>query len=308
MTMPCCWRLITIPSRRAPAPRMMAWAWPRRWEIARIMARRDAWPSRHPTVILISDGEEGGLLGAVLFVGHHHLAKTIKAAVNMDSRGTSGLSLMFETGAANRWLMNLYAHSMDHPLTNSFYYVIYKLLPNNTDFTVFKAAGYQGFNLAFVGNVGFYHTPLDDLTHASLATIQDQGSNALQALRALSAAEGLNPPAGESVFFDVLGRVLVVWPSAAVFYATLALLLLSCITAVLLVRCGRTRAQHVVWGLIGFLVNVLLGAALCSSAVALLFVLGKRRRFPGNGWRTRRRCRLRRWPSRCSPPVSPRAG
>lgn len=250
-------------------------------EIARILAGRDAGPWRHPVVILISDGEEGGLLGAVLFVREHRLAKTIKAAVNMDSRGTSGLSLMFETGAANRWLMNLYAHSIDHPLTNSFYYVIYKLLPNNTDFTVFKSAGYQGFNLAFVGNVGFYHTPLDDLRHASLATIQDQGSNALQALRALSTADDLNPPAGESVFFDVLGRVLVVWPTAAVFYATLALLLMSCITAVALVRRGRARAQQVAWGLIGFLLNVLLGAALCSAAVALLFVLGKTPPFPG---------------------------
>jgi Peptidase family M28 len=250
-------------------------------EIARIMARRDAVPSRHPAVILISDGEEGGLLGAVLFVREHRLAKTIKAAVNMDSRGTSGLSLMFETGTANRWLMNLYARSVDHPLTNSFYYVIYKLLPNNTDFTVFKAAGYQGFNLAFVGNVGFYHTPLDDLRHASLATIQDQGNNALQAMRALSAAGDLNPPAGESVFFDVLGRVLVVWPTTAVFDATLILGILACITVVVLVHRGRTRAPEVVWGLIGFLVNGLLGGALCSAAVGLLFLLGKAPPFPG---------------------------
>jgi hypothetical protein len=250
-------------------------------EIARILSQRDASPSHHPVVILISDGEEGGLLGAVLFVREHRLAKTIKAAVNLDSRGTSGLSLMFETGTANRWLMNLYAHSVEHPLTNSFYYVIYKLLPNNTDFTVFKAAGYQGFNLAFVGNVGFYHTPLDDLKHASLATIQDQGNNALQALRALSDAAQQNPPAGDSVFFDVLGRVLVVWPTSAVFGATWALLLSSCITVIVLVRRGRVRGGEVLWGLLGFLVNVLLGAALCGAGVALLFVLGKAPPFPG---------------------------
>lgn len=65
-------------------------------EIARILAARPA--SRHPVVLLITDGEEAGLLGAFLFVREHPLAKQVRAAVNLDARGTSGPSLMFETG------------------------------------------------------------------------------------------------------------------------------------------------------------------------------------------------------------------
>jgi hypothetical protein len=253
-------------------------------EIARIIATAGASPTRHPIVILISDGEEAGLLGASLFVREHPLAKRIKAAVNMDSRGTSGLSLMFETGSANSWLMHLYSDSIHRPITNSLYYVIYKLLPSDTDFSVFKSAGYQGFNFAFIGNVGFYHTPLDNLSNASLTTIQDQGGNALQAVRALANVSDLNPPIAESMFFDVLGSALVVWPAKVIPASTLCLLLLSFGAAAILVRRGRARTREIAWGLIGFIANLLLGAALSSAALALLFGLGKAPPFLAGPW------------------------
>jgi hypothetical protein len=253
-------------------------------EIARIMARSGAFSTRHPVALLISDGEEGGLLGAMLFVREHPLAKQIRAAVNMDSRGTSGLSLMFETGTANRWLMHLYARSIDRPITNSLYYVIYKLLPSDTDFSVFKAAGYQGFNFAFIGSAGFYHTPLDNLGNASLASIQDQGGNALQAVRALANVADLNPPLGESVFFDVLGRALVVWPAQATLFVALCLLLAAGVEAAILVLRSRARLREIAWGLVGFTANLLLGAALSIAALALLFGTGKAPPFLAGPW------------------------
>jgi hypothetical protein len=244
-------------------------------EIARILSRDGASATRHPIAILISDGEEAGLLGAYLFTREHPLAKRIKAAVNMDSRGTSGLSLMFETGSANSWLMHLYAHNIDRPLTNSLYYVIYKLLPSDTDFSAFKAAGYQGFNFAFIGHAGFYHTPLDNLGNASLTTIQDQGDNALQAVRALANAPDLEPAVAESLFFDVMRRALVVWPAVIVPAVALGLLLLSCGASVILIRRRRVRWRAIGWGLVGFMANLLLGAVLSAAVLALLFELGK---------------------------------
>jgi Peptidase family M28 len=244
-------------------------------EIARILSRADAPATRHPIVILISDGEEAGLLGAYLFTRVHPLAKRIEAAVNMDSRGTSGLSLMFETGSANSWLMRLYARNVDRPLTNSLYYVIYKLLPSDTDFSAFKAAGYQGFNFAFIGHAGFYHTPLDTLGNASPTTIQDQGDNALQAVRALANAPELEPAVAESLFFDVMRRMLVVWPAAIVPAVALGLLLLSCGATVILIRRRQVRLRAIGWGLVGFIANLLLGAVLSTAALALLFESGK---------------------------------
>src|SRR5271170_1917595 len=180
-------------------------------EIARILAAMPA--PRHPIVLLLTDGEEPGLLGALLFVREHPLSKQVKAAVNLDSRGVSGPSLMFETGTANAWALHLYSSAIRAPITNSLYYVVYKSLPNDTDFTVFKAASFQGFNLAFIGDVAHYHTPLDNWANASASSTQHQGENALNALLALEASADSHPPASESLFFDVFARAIVVMPA-----------------------------------------------------------------------------------------------
>ena len=242
-------------------------------EIARILT---AIPEpRHPVVLLVTDGEEAGLLGAYLFTRDHHLAKQIKAAVNMEARGVSGPSFMFETGSANAWLMRLYGQTTLEPITNSLCYVIYKMLPNNTDFTVFKAAGYQGFNLAFIGDVGRYHTPLDSWENSSASTMQHQGANALSALLALASSPDLNQSASNSMFFDVLARGVIVWPLSFVLPAAGAALVSLLAAAVLLMRKGYLNFRQAAYGILGALVNVLLGGVLSVGVIALLRFLGR---------------------------------
>jgi hypothetical protein len=242
-------------------------------EIARILAARPPMP--HPVVLLFTDGEEAGLLGALLFVQHHPLSKRVKAAVNLEARGTSGASLMFETGTANSWLMNLFGSAIARPITNSLYYVVYKLLPNDTDFTVFKTAAYQGFNFAFIGHVGRYHTPLDNAANADASSIQHQGDNALAALSALANSQVLHPPMAESVFFDGFARTLIVWPAAFTLPAALLTLALLLAEAAVLLRNGAVAARAVMWGGVGTLCVPVLGTALCAALLGLLIVAGK---------------------------------
>ncbi len=146
-------------------------------EIARVLKQQPA--PRHPIILLIDEGEEAGLLGARLFVAGRPEAHAIKAAVNLDARGDSGPSLMFETGPATNWSLRMFAGAAARPMSNSLYYFVYKLLPNDTDFTVFKAAGYEGFNFALIGDVERYHTPQDSFENLELASLQHQGQNAL---------------------------------------------------------------------------------------------------------------------------------
>ncbi len=73
-------------------------------EIARILQRLPR--QRRSIIVLIDDGEEVDLLGAHAFVRHQPWAASVSAAVNLDARGSSGPSLMFETGSDNRRLMN----------------------------------------------------------------------------------------------------------------------------------------------------------------------------------------------------------
>jgi Peptidase family M28 len=242
-------------------------------EIARALRAMPA--RRHPIVLLVTDGEEAGLLGAQLFTREHRLAGHVWAAVNMDTRGVSGPSLMFETGTANAWLMHVYASATMRPITNSLCYVIYKMLPNNTDFTIFKAAGYQGFNFAFIGDVGHYHTPLDSWTNASAGTIQHQGDNALSAVLALADSTELRPAAQDSVFFDVFARSVVVWPIAFVLPAALLALMLLLAQAAVLFRHGQMSARQAAYGALGALVNLLVGGVLSVGVLALLRLLGR---------------------------------
>jgi hypothetical protein len=229
-------------------------------EIAR--ALKSLPQPRHSIILLIDDGEEAGLLGARVFVDQHRWAREVRAAVNVDTRGTSGPSLLFETGSANEWIVRLYAKIATHPATSSVFYSIYKQIPNDTDFTVFKAAGNQGANFAYIGDVVQYHTPLDNFENASPASLQHDGDNVFPLLLALANADVSNPPQEEAVFFDVFEHWTVSWPASW----TLTMAIAAAI--VLLLEIGwmmfkkRLTASTYLWGLLGWLIIVTVSGAL----------------------------------------------
>jgi hypothetical protein len=229
---------------------------------------------RHPIIVLIDDGEEVDLLGAYAFMQHDPWAAGVGAAVNLDARGSSGPSLMFETGSDNRWLMNLYAAAVARPPTNSMYYAVYKMLPNDTDFTVYKAAGLQGYNFAFIGDVAHYHTPLDNIAHADARSLQHQGDNALATLLALANADPDPGPVGEAVYFDVFTALLVRFPQAWVWPATALILLLIVIAGARLVQLARLSWRALAWGVAAQLAALLLGVAAAAALVAVMRALG----------------------------------
>jgi Peptidase family M28 len=169
---------------------------------------------RHSVIFLIDEGEEAGLLGARAFVDWHPWAKEVRAVVNLDARGTSGPSVMFETGTANEWIVELFKQAAARPVTSSIFYDVYRELPNDTDMTVFKSVEKQGANFAYIGNEPAYHTPLDNFANVSEPSIQHQGQNALAMVRAFEATDISNPPEKDAVYFDLFGRHLVEWPAA----------------------------------------------------------------------------------------------
>jgi hypothetical protein len=219
-------------------------------------------PPRHPIIFLIDDGEEAGLLGARAFVDSHLWAKDVRAAVNVDARGTSGPSLMFETGAANEWAVHLYARSAAHAVTSSIFYTAYQQLPNDTDFTVFKAAGYQGLNFAFVGDEVHYHTPLDNSANVNPATLQHQGENALAGVVALANSDLSAPPQREAVYFDLFGRVMLHWQARRTLrFAILSVFLLLLQTAWMIYK-KRLALREFSWGFFGWLMTALVTGVL----------------------------------------------
>ena len=62
-------------------------------------------------------------------------------------------------------------------VSNSLMYSIYKMLPNDTDLTVFRENGkIQGFNFAFIDDHFDYHTSQDKYEHLDPKTLAHQGT------------------------------------------------------------------------------------------------------------------------------------
>jgi hypothetical protein len=131
---------------------------------------------------VITDGEEAGLLGASAYMSSRD--ETATAIVNLDSRGTKGLATLFETGPNSSAVIDRVSSEVQRPKTSSLFNTVYELLPNDTDFTVLRRGGASGANLVFFEGATRYQTPLDDLAHGSVGSLQHEGDNALALVRA----------------------------------------------------------------------------------------------------------------------------
>lgn len=135
--------------------------------------------NKNDIIILFSDAEELGLNGAALFVTEHPWAKDVGLVLNLEARGSGGPSYMLmETNQGNATMAREFSNANPrYPVSNSLMYSIYKMLPNDTDLTVFREEGkIQGFNFAFIDDHFNYHTQQDDLQHLSPKTLEHQGT------------------------------------------------------------------------------------------------------------------------------------
>ena len=162
---------------------------------------------KNDIIILFTDAEELGLNGAALFVTQHQWAKEIGLALNFEARGTSGPSYMLmETNNGNAGMVEHFAAANPtFPVSNSLMYSIYKMLPNDTDLTVFREKGQiQGFNFAFIDGHYNYHTAQDDYNHLDVNSVAHQGSYLMPLLNYFSNADLNSVQAAEDdVYFSI---------------------------------------------------------------------------------------------------------
>ncbi|HEX3808929.1 MAG TPA: M20/M25/M40 family metallo-hydrolase [Rhizomicrobium sp.] len=164
--------------------------------------------SKHPIIAVITDGEEAGLLGANAFLQNAALKARVGAVVNVEARGTSGQSLLFQTSSGDSKLINLYAAHAPVMATSSLYAEIYKFLPNDTDLTLFIRAGFPSFNFAFADNVRYYHSPKDLRANLDPATLQMHGDNMLGVVSGLEQTDFAALKGGNDVYLSLFGAML----------------------------------------------------------------------------------------------------
>lgn len=236
-------------------------------EIARIL--KGGPPPRNPVIFLLDDAEEAGLLGAEAFA-QSPAASEVGVVVNLEGRGNSGPSLMFETSGPNSWTVPHFTSRASRPITSSLFVTIYDQMPNDTDLTVFKRRNVPGLNFAFIGNPLHYHSPLDTLENLSIESLQHHGDNALAAVRGLTEADLASPPPGRVVFFDVLGAFVVHWPMGwSLGLAALALVLVVVAVGLGLKR-GAFTGGALAMGLLVVPATLILSGALAFGVQTLL--------------------------------------
>jgi hypothetical protein len=170
-------------------------------------------PLKNDVILLFTDGEEAGLLGATAFVKEHPWAKDAGVVLNFEARGNSGPSIMFETSGQNGWLIDELAKAVPYPVANSLSYEIYRLLPNDTDFTVLRESGLAGMNFAFIEGLTRYHTQIDSVNNVDERSLQHHGTYALALARHFGGLNVTERKERNAVYFNIPGSVLINYSS-----------------------------------------------------------------------------------------------
>jgi Peptidase family M28 len=234
-----------------------------------LRALKAGTPLKNDIIFLFTDGEEVGLLGAKAFVEAHPWAKEVGLVLNFEARGVSGPVIMFETGEGNNWLIKEFAKAAPHPIANSLSYEIYKLLPNDTDLTIFKGAGLQGMNFAYIEGFLHYHTQADSIENIDERSLQHQGVYALALARHFGNQNLDLPRRGNAIYFDVLGMTLLHYPAGWVIPLTVIIISLFAAVIVLGIRKTKLTSKGIATGFCLFIVAV----ATIAGTVTLIWWL-----------------------------------
>jgi hypothetical protein len=199
-------------------------------------------PLRHSLYVIFTDAEEFGLLGARAAMNDPEVADRVRAFLNFDGTGAAGPALLFEAGPGRGTPLDAWADAAASPEGASFTTEIYRRLPNDTDFSIFKRLNASGLNFAAVGDSYAYHTDRDVAGRVSPATLRHMVANTISTVRAMDARDLTRDPTAAPTYFDLAGLGAIVYgPTVALVIAVLATVLGSVAWLSLTRRLWRVR-------------------------------------------------------------------
>lgn len=247
-------------------------------EVLRVLAL-DGAPERD-LLLLLTDGEEQGLLGAKLFQEQRREAAAdenaiwnlpLIGALNFEAIGNDGRSILFQTGPESGAFLEAYRRVVAQPIGSSLAPWIYDQLPNDTDLTVFRGMDLPGLNFAIVGGGSAYHQPFDRPENLPLETLSHQGETMLALVREITTLDEFRAPT--PAFQDVGGSTFVTfdprigeWLARIAVFGGLVLLLFGG-------RGGRLRRLGL--GLVGGLLHGLVAILVVQLSIGAVVMLGE---------------------------------
>jgi hypothetical protein len=220
-------------------------------------------PLENDVILLITDAEEVGLLGAQAFVEEHSWAGEIGIVLNVEGRGQGGPVHMFRTAGGNGNMIRLLGRSVPRPSAESLSSAVFGLMPNDTDLTVFEQAGHAGMDFANVHGLTHYHMPMDSYERADPRSLQQHGEYLLNLARGFGNEDLASLAAPERVYFTAPVFGLIHYPAA--WALPLAMLMALAVVAIAWRASKHADASPG---------RVVLGALALIGMIGLLPVLG----------------------------------
>lgn len=231
-------------------------------------------PHENDIIILFSDAEEIGLLGAKLFVQKHPWAKNVGLVLNFEARGSGGPSnMIIETNGGNSKMVDGFvAAHPEYPVASSLMYSVYKMLPNDTDSTIFRVFGdTPSFFFAFIGDHFDYHTALDVPKNLDKTSLAHQGSYLMSLLAYFGNSNLMDLSAEkDDVYFDFPGVEMLHYPFSWIIPMLIVAWLSFIVLCILGVRQNKLEIKPIFKGFIPFLGSLLIAGGITYFGWQLL--------------------------------------
>jgi len=163
---------------------------------------------RNDLIILFTDGQANGMLGAKGFLETYPALREVKVVLNFDNRGDQGPSILYQTSARDSWLVGQFAYAAPFPRGASVAVSLYRRTPDETDLTDFIKLGMDGMTFGASGGSARYQTELDNPDLLDPRTLRHQGTYALSMARRFGSIELRDPRIDDAVFFVAAGSLL----------------------------------------------------------------------------------------------------
>jgi hypothetical protein len=184
-------------------------------------------------------------------------------------RGIGGPVYMFETGPGNGRVIPEFAKAVPNPAANSLQREVYEMMPNNTDFTGYRDAGYAGFNISTIERTTHYHAPMSTVEELDPRSLQHHGTYTLGIARHFGDFDLTNIEASDAVYFDLLSSTLVHYPGFLAVPLGIVALILFIGLVVFGWRKEQLTAKGIGLGFLAFLAVLVSG----PGAVTVLWFL-----------------------------------
>ncbi|MCF2875240.1 MULTISPECIES: M28 family peptidase [unclassified Tenacibaculum] len=223
---------------------------------------------KNDIIILITDGEELGLLGATAYAQTHNIDEEVGMILVFESRGSGGPSYMLiETNGGNKNVIKEFqkAHPK-YPVANSLMYTISKMLPNSTDLSAFReGTNINGMSFAFIGDHFDYHTPQDNFERMDRESLEHQGTYLMPLLHHFANADLNNLNSEEDyVYFNFPLFGVIYYPFSWVIPILTLVLLLFIGVIGYGIKMKKISTKKSLKGFIPFLI-VLIGSSILTK-------------------------------------------